>query len=912
MASTHPLNSHSYSNLNEVTFQHLNWVIALDFASQQLKGYAEYTFHHSSTSKPAVVVLDTHHLNVSNAFVDGKETTFTLAEDEHPVFGRALAVTVPSHATKIRVDYTTTAASSGLQWLSKELTAGKTHPYLFTQCQAIHARTIVPCPDTPGCKFTYSATVTVPDWCTCLMSAIADAQGRKNHNNVDNTYQVSFQQTVPIPSYLLAIVAGKLESVDLGPRSRVWAEPTVVTKAAHEFAQTEAFLQHAEEITGQEYVWKRYDLVCLPPSFPYGGMENPCLTFVTPTLLAGDRSLADVVAHEISHSWTGNLVTNRSWTDFWLNEGWTMWLERKIQTRIAQDPKAYDLKATMGLRDLVESVEEFGPKHPYTALVPNTDGIDPDEVFSSIPYEKGFNFLHFLSTVVGGHAVFDKFAQAYIQEFKFKTVTSGEFRVFFEKYFADKPEALRKIDWDTWFHSPGMPPVANKFDTTLTSQATKLGEQMANNSDPNTWTSASKNALKKWPASLWILMLDTLLLKQEGANFTTAHLDAIDAFTHNHLSTTHNSELRFRWFTLALRSGDLRMMGQTVEFLKEQGRMKFVRPLFRDLCISVGAAQASIIFADCKSLYHPIAAKMIQRDIENSAAKAKGKKVKFASPSPVAQWLGVSDEVVGYATVAVAIAAVALIVVARRRMNMNMDPNAMSPWFTAPENEYPSMNPQQQHPNSNNSNSGFHSSGPGSTGGLSGTVGSSNGGYYDDQNEDEFANEPPLLEELGINFEHIWAKTVSVLLPTKQINEHILDDADLAGPLVFCFLFGMCLLLAAKVHFGYIYGFGVLSCLFMYLLMNLLSPERTIDIYRVCSVLGYCLLPIIGLAAINIVVSVKNLGLVGFLLASVCTLWSTHTASRFFEKALYMTEQKYLVMYPTMLVYACFVLIAVF
>ncbi|CEG47080.1 Rab GTPase interacting factor, Golgi membrane protein [Plasmopara halstedii] len=244
-------------------------------------------------------------------------------------------------------------------------------------------------------------------------------------------------------------------------------------------------------------------------------------------------------------------------------------------------------------------------------------------------------------------------------------------------------------------------------------------------------------------------------------------------------------------------------------------------------------------------------------------------------------------------------------------MNMNMDPGAMSPWFTPPEGDYPSINTPASHMHNNNSGPGFQTTAPGSSSGINGTVVSSTG-YYDDEDTDEFANEPPLLEELGINFDHIWAKTVSVLLPTKQINEHILDDADLAGPLVFCFLFGMCLLLAAKVHFGYIYGFGVLSCIFVYLLMNLLSPERTIDIYRVCSVLGYCLLPIIGLAAINIVVSVKDLGMVGFFLASVCTLWSTHTASRFFEKALYMTEQKYLVMYPTMLVYACFVLITVF
>lgn len=216
----------------------------------------------------------------------------------------------------------------------------------------------------------------------------------------------------------------------------------------------------------------------------------------------------------------------------------------------------------------------------------------------------------------------------------------------------------------------GYAPVANKFDTTLTTQATKLGEQITASSNPDTWTSVSKNVLKKWPASLWILLLDTLLLKQEQASFTPAHLDAIDSFTHRHLTTTHNAELRFRWYTLSLRSGDLRVLDKTVEMLKEQGRMKFVRPLFRDLCTALGPAQAEAIFADCKHLYHPIAAKMIQRDIENSIAKTKSKKVKFASPtapSALAQWLGVSDEMVGYAAVAAAVAAVALVVVSRRR-----------------------------------------------------------------------------------------------------------------------------------------------------------------------------------------------------------------------------------------------------
>lgn len=642
------LSNHSFSNLDEVAFTHLHWDLTIDFAHKLLRASAEYTFTltpEAAAKESPVIVLDTNHLEIEAVYVDGEEASYEL-QAAHKVFGRPLVVDVTKHSSKVRVEYTTTTESSGLQWLPKELTAGKEHPYLFTQCQAIHARTIVPSPDTPSAKFTYSAHVTVPEWCTALMSAISVKSSEKGltrprAKKAAGTSVFSFRQDVPIPSYLLAIAAGKMESKELGPRSRVWAEPSVVAKAAHEFSQTEEFLTHAEEITGQEYVWKRYDLVCLPPSFPYGGMENPCLTFVTPTLLAGDRSLADVVAHEISHSWTGNLVTNHSWTDFWLNEGWTMWLERKIQTRIYNDPLAYDLKATMGLRDLVESVNDFGPTHPFTHLVPNVDGVDPDEVFSSIPYEKGFNFLNYLKDLVGGHDVFDAFAKAYIGEFKFKTLTSAQFKAFFIKYFTetvDKKKAIAQVDWETWFHAPGMPPVEAKFDTTRTTQAITLGDHIMRSADAATWEAAgvTANMLKKWPASLWILMLDTLLLHQAKepsekqssgivGQLSPTHLDAIDAFCHKHLTTTHNAELRFRWFTLSLRAQDLRVLDKTILFLQEQGRMKYVRPLFRDLCKAVGPAQTASIFASSKSMYHPIAAKMIQRDIDEAAAAASKK-----------------------------------------------------------------------------------------------------------------------------------------------------------------------------------------------------------------------------------------------------------------------------------------------
>ncbi len=251
------------------------------------------------------------------------------------MFGSALTIVLPADCSAgayltVVVNYQTAPGASALQWLPKEQTADKAHPYMFTQCQAIHARSLLPCQDSPSTKITYEARVVVPAWATALMSAVAvEPAAGKDEAGGDGTKVFYYQQSVPIPSYLIALAVGQLESRELGPRCRAWSEPSMVERVAWEFADTERFLSIAEDIL-TPYEWGRYDVLCLPPSFPYGGMENPCLTFVTPTLLAGDRSLADVVAHEISHSWTGNLVTNHTWEHFWLNEGWTMWVQRKI------------------------------------------------------------------------------------------------------------------------------------------------------------------------------------------------------------------------------------------------------------------------------------------------------------------------------------------------------------------------------------------------------------------------------------------------------------------------------------------------------------------------------------------------------------------------------------------------------
>jgi leukotriene-A4 hydrolase len=300
----------SQSNPDEAEVTHLDWTASIDFEQQVI--YAEATYTVISRNDCKTLSLDTSHLRIQSIKTfDGQPLDYNLSP---PVkakshLGQKLSISLPGNKTsQITIVYQTTKKCSAVQWLPPSQTAGKTHPYLFTQCQAIHARSLLPCQDRCGVKMTYNATVTVPKWATCVMSALL-----KNSETVDDCKVYTWNQKVPISSYLFALAVGELEKVEISKRCAIWSEPGLVQAAAYEFSETEDFLAIAEDISGKAYVWKRYDLLCLPPSFPYGGMENPCLTFVTPTLLAGDKSLADVVAHEIAHSWTGNLVTNATW-----------------------------------------------------------------------------------------------------------------------------------------------------------------------------------------------------------------------------------------------------------------------------------------------------------------------------------------------------------------------------------------------------------------------------------------------------------------------------------------------------------------------------------------------------------------------------------------------------------------------
>ena len=400
----------------------------------------------------------------------------------HKAFGSALNISLPSKvkqdavgtSVRVRIDYETTPGCSAIQWLSAYQTAGKKHPYMFTQCQAIHCRSMVPCQDAPAVKITYDASITVPAPLVALMSASAENIGSFDSTGVSISFY-SFKQDVPLPAYLIALAVGDLECRDIGPRTRVWSEPSMVELGAYEFADTETFLKAAEDVCGP-YVWGRYDLLLLPPSFPYGGMENPCLTFVTPTLLAGDRSLVSVVAHEIAHSWMGNLVTMATWEDFWMNEGFTVFVERRIISAVYGEARA-GLKAAIGWRHLVDAVERFGADHDFTKLHIPMEDVDPDDSFSSVPYEKGFAFLCYLESLVGRHA-FSEFIKAHVKRYQYGTVSSDEWKTFFLEYFFarcsdDAQRALLlSIDWDTWFHGAGLPPVKPSVDTSLLAKAT--------------------------------------------------------------------------------------------------------------------------------------------------------------------------------------------------------------------------------------------------------------------------------------------------------------------------------------------------------------------------------------------------------------------------------------------------------
>lgn len=584
---------HSYGNPDEVRPHHLSLDLELDFATNIITGETTIEFRREAPTRR--MVLDTRDLEINavhglDASGGERELDFKLRKPD-PKLGAALEIALPEDITSIRVHYRTSPGAIAVQWLEPQLTAGGEHPFLFTQSQSIHARSWIPCMDSPGVRVTYDATVHVPTELQAVMSAEPAA--------ADEPGVFRFEMPQSIPPYLIALAVGELDSRDISPRVRIYAEPSVVDKAAWEFADTETMIQTVEEMYGP-YVWGRYDLLVLPPSFPFGGMENPRLSFLTPTVLAGDRTLVSLIAHELAHSWSGNLVTNATWRDFWINEGFTVYVERRVVEALFGREIA-EMEATLGLRDLREDIAEFGPEHEFTKLAPDLAGYDPDDAFSNVPYEKGYLLLRLIEEHVGRDA-FDRFLKELFERHAFGNLTTAqiadEMRA---RLFTPDPGLEEKIRLDEWLYAPGLPencpePHSDEFEA-----VSDAVWRFSSGADPATLDT------ENWRTTHWLQFIRAL--PQTMGTERMQDLDQAYGFT-----ISGNSEIFFAWSRHAARNNYEPALPTIELFLKKVGRKKFLTPLYGDLVENPETADfARRVYREARSGYHPIAQREIER-----------------------------------------------------------------------------------------------------------------------------------------------------------------------------------------------------------------------------------------------------------------------------------------------------------
>ncbi len=578
---------HSYARYDEVRIRHLFLDLNLDFDRRELQGFAEL---HLDWQQPDArrLDLDTRDLSIERVIAidaqgNWKSAPFQLAK-AHPAFGRRLSIQLSQQAPKLRVYYHSNPAASGLQWLQPEQTLGKQKPFMFSQAQAIHARSFVPLQDTPAVRFTYDARITAPDGIRVVMSANNDpsASGQGGYR---------FHMPQPIPSYLLAIAAGDLVFKSMGPRTGVYTEPGRLDAAAAEFSDTEAMIDATEKLYGP-YRWGRYDLLILPPSFPFGGMENPRLSFITPTVIAGDKSLTSLIAHELAHSWSGNLVTNSSWRDLWLNEGFTSYVENRIIEAVYGVEQA-TMQQVVDQHELLEEMKDLaeGDQH----LVLSLAGRDPDDAFSGVPYTKGEWLLRTMEQRFG-RARFDAAIRAWFDANAFKSASTADFLEFFgERLFDAADSAMKPAEIAVWLHQPGVPDNAKRAQSDVLDAVDRALAVFVANGD------AAALAAKTWTTGQWLHFLNGL-----PADLPAARLAALDA--EYKLTGIGNSEIAFRFYLSGIRAGYEPMRNALRDHLVEIGRRKLMVPLWAELAKTPeNKAWALEVYRKARPGYHPIA-----------------------------------------------------------------------------------------------------------------------------------------------------------------------------------------------------------------------------------------------------------------------------------------------------------------
>ncbi len=574
---------HSFAQPNKAAVTHLNLDILVDFDSKAISGSATYDVVVNAGENR--IVFDTRNLSIKEVTIDGMITKNWWLGPLKEFMGVPLEIEVTDNTKQVSIEYSTTEGAEALQWLNPQQTAGKEHPFLFTQSQAILARTWIPCQDSPGIRYTYEATVKVPNDLMALMSAT-------NPTKIDSSGKYNFEMKQPIPSYLMALTVGDLRFAPIGDETGVYAEPSVLESAAYEFADMQKMLEAAEALYGK-YAWERYDVIVLPPSFPFGGMENPRLTFATPTILAGDRSLTALVAHELAHSWSGNLVTNSTWNDFWLNEGFTVYFERRIMEDV-YDKDYANMLAILGWQDLQHTLEEFADVPNDTKLKLDLDNRDPDDGMSDIAYEKGYFLLRTLEENVGREK-FDVFLKEHFTGNAFKTMTTEQFLVNLKEQLLDgSEEKYAELKVKQWVYEPGIPSNVVAVESPLFAQVEAQLDSFLATGNPAVIDTA------KWTTHQWLHFLRNM--PEEVSVENLAAIDNTFGFT-----KTGNSEIAAEWYVLSIENNYAPANQAIKDFLIRVGRRKFLTPIYGALIKADPSKEsAKAIYAKARPNYHSV------------------------------------------------------------------------------------------------------------------------------------------------------------------------------------------------------------------------------------------------------------------------------------------------------------------
>lgn len=580
--------NHSFSRPEDIVIKHIDLDLNVDFRGQMISGSA--TLFVDNKANVGELLLDTWGLHIREVTLgeDHVGTEFALG-DSVPIIGRPLVIKVQPHTRRVDIRYRTTLASRGVQWLAPSQTAGGEHPFLYTQSQAILARSWVPCQDTPAVRFTYRAQVRVPPGLMALMSA-------RNAKKPTEDGVYNFDMPQPIPSYLLALAVGDLQYRTISKRAGVYAEPSMARRSVREFGDMENMIDVAESLWGP-YRWEQYDVLVLPPSFPYGGMENPRVSFVTPILIAGDRSLVSTIAHELAHSWSGNLVSNATWNDFWLNEGVTTYFTRRIM-EVLYGRDVSEMHASLGRQGLEEEFEEIGYDSKFAALYVDVTGDDPDEIPTSAAYNKGYLFLRLLEETVG-RDTFDAFLRGYFDNFAFQTMTTKRFVSYLESELLNNDRTLiDRIGVDAWVYSTGIP------DNAPQPQSTRFGRVDATAAVWNAGGEAKELDTADWTTQEWERFLSELPDSLPGARM--AELER------TYRLSRANGVIQRSWFLHVIASRYEPLYPALEEYLVRVGRTWLIRPLYAELAKTPGGfALAQRVYQRARPGYHAVTATTI-------------------------------------------------------------------------------------------------------------------------------------------------------------------------------------------------------------------------------------------------------------------------------------------------------------